>query len=96
VSDDSTRQSVLVASLLAKPLLAQFHARHANPYGGAIPLKACYATLGLARRLAERLVATTCRQGRARVVCPNQLRHFSGSEINSAIGASTPAVQYPI
>lgn len=54
--DDTTRQSVLFPRLLSKPLLAQFDERHGSSDGGAILLKACDATLGLTRRLADCLV----------------------------------------
>jgi hypothetical protein len=54
--DDTTRQSVLFAQLISKPLLAQFDERHGSSDGGAILLKACDARLGLTQRLAECLV----------------------------------------
>ena len=52
MSDDSTRQSVLFSNLFAKPLVAEFDARHGSSDGGAILLKACDARLDLSRRLA--------------------------------------------
>jgi len=56
VRDDTTRQSVLFPGLFSKPLLAQFDERHGSSDGGAILLKACDATLGLTKRLADCLV----------------------------------------
>jgi hypothetical protein len=53
VREDATRQSVLFAHLFSKPLLARFDERHGSSDGGAILLKACDASLGLTRRLAE-------------------------------------------
>lgn len=56
MTEDTTRQSVLLAELCSKPLLAQFDELHGSSDGGAILLKACDATLGLSRRLSGCLV----------------------------------------
>ena len=53
MSDDTIGQSVLFPGLFSKPLQARFDAVHGSSDGGAILLKACDATLGLSRRLAE-------------------------------------------
>ena len=49
--DDSTRQGVLFADLLSRPVLAKFDQLHASSDGGALLLHACDRRLGLTEAL---------------------------------------------
>lgn len=51
MNDDSTRQSVLFADLLDRPVVAKFDQEHASSDGGAILLQACDRRLGLTEAL---------------------------------------------
>ena len=55
LTNSTTQQSVTFPDLFGKPLVAKFDEPHASSDGGAVLLRAADKTLGLTRRLAERL-----------------------------------------
>ncbi len=55
MNEDSTQQSVMVAGLFSKPVLAVFDQPHASNEGGAIVLRAADDQLGLTSGMASAL-----------------------------------------
>jgi Transposase DDE domain group 1 len=78
MSDDITRQSVLISDLLDRPMVVKFDQQHASSDGGAVLLQACDRKLGLT----EALIGCIDDQQQSRKV-----RHTIGEQVRQRLYA---------